>query len=86
MQAAPDARMLRMKAGTVWLPGLRRAREKSGLTIRQLAEEAGTSPDTVWRLETLRRAAESKTRRRLARALGTSVRALQTPDKEAEAT
>ncbi len=82
MQAPPDARMLRMKPGTVWLPGLARVREGRGFSIRELAEEASVSPDSVWRLETMRRAAEPKTRRRLARALGTTIRDLQTPDEE----
>lgn len=82
MQATPDrSAVLRMKPGTVFLPGLARAREESSLSIRELARVTGTSPDTVWRLETMRRAAESKTRRRLARALGTSVRELQRPDE-----
>ncbi len=82
MQAPVDARMLRMKPGTVWLPGLARVREERGFSIRGLAEEAGTSPDTIWRLESMRRAAEPKTRRKLARTLGTSIRDLQTPDEE----
>lgn len=74
---APDARMLTMKPGTMWLPGMARVREERGLSIRELADEAGVSPDTVWRLETLRRAAESKTRRKIADALGVSIRELR---------
>lgn len=70
-----------MKPGTVYLPGLRRVREERGLSIRELAGEAGISHDSVWRLETLRRAAEPKTRRRLARALGTTIRDLQTLER-----
>ena len=83
MQIAPDTkRMVRMKPGTTLLPGLARVRQERGLSIRELAREAGVAPDTVWRLEKLQRAAEPKTRRLLARALDTGIRDLWIPDKE----
>lgn len=80
---APDRRLLTMKPGTMWLPGLARVREERGLSIRELADEAGVSPDTVWRLETLRRAAEPKTRRKIAEALGTTIRELRRIEEDA---
>lgn len=72
----------RIKPGSVLLPGLRRLREEKDLSIRDLNKKAGVAADTVWRLETLQRGAEPKTRRTLARALGTTVQALRTPDEE----
>ncbi len=73
---------LRIKPGTVPLLGLRRVRAERGFSLKELAEEAGLAKDTVWRLETLQRAAEAKSRRRLARALGTTILDLRTPDEE----
>jgi len=81
VQATIDAN--RMKPGTVLLPGLARLREERNLSIRKLAKEAGVAHDTVWRLETLQRGAESRTRLRLAKVLGTTVKELRTPDEEA---
>lgn len=52
------------------LPALRYWRIERGLSMRELAREAGVTLDTIWRLETLQRRAEPKTRRSLARALG----------------
>jgi transcriptional regulator with XRE-family HTH domain len=75
----------RMKPGTVLLPGLERVRNERRLSIRDLAEAAELSPDTVWRLEKQRRAAEPRTRKSLARALGTTIKELRTPDEEANA-
>ena len=80
------ANISRIKAGTVLLPGLRRLREGKDLSIRDLGKKAGVAADTVWRLETLQRGAESKTRRKLARALGTTVRDLRTSDEEVDET
>jgi len=77
--------MRSLKPGSYLLPGLARAREESGLSIRELAAKAGISPDTVWRLETLQRGAESRTRRTLARALGVKIGELRAPDEEANA-
>ncbi len=83
MQATPDVdRLMRMKPGTMLLPGLSRIRAERGLSIRKLAGEAGVSHDTVWRLETLQRGAEPETRRKLARALGVGIRELRKTDKE----
>ncbi len=78
MQTAPDInKVIRMKPGTVLLPGLRRIREERDLSIRELAREAGVAPDTIWRLENLQRAAEPKTRRKLADALGVKIKDLR---------
>ena len=70
------------KPGSYLLPGLKRVRLDAGLSIRELAAKAEVSPDTVWRVETLRRGAEPRTRRRIARALKTSIAELRTPDRE----
>jgi HTH-type transcriptional regulator, competence development regulator len=72
------------KPGTYLLPGLARMRKERELSIRELAEKAGVTPDTVWRLETCKRGAEPDTRRKLARALRTTVKELRTPDEEAD--
>lgn len=72
------------KRGTFYLPGLARERDRAGLSMRELADEADVVLDTVWRLETLQRGAESRTRRKIARALCTTVQALRTPDEEAD--
>jgi len=76
----------RIKPGSILLPGLKRLREENELSIRELAKKAEVAPDTIWRLETLQRGAESKTRRKLARALGTTVRDLRTSDEEVDET
>jgi transcriptional regulator with XRE-family HTH domain len=57
-------------SGYFALPALRYWRIERGLSMRELAREAGFTLDTIWRLETLQRRAEPKTRRSLARALG----------------
>jgi DNA-binding XRE family transcriptional regulator len=72
------------KPGTYALPGLARVRKERGYSIRKLAERAEVTPDTVWRLETCKRGAEPKTRRKLAYALRTTVRELRTPNEEVD--
>ena len=52
------------------LPGLRPARQRLGLTQRQLAARAGTGQQTICKLETLRRGAYPRTLQKLAAALG----------------
>ena len=54
------------------LPGLRLARQRLGLTQRQLASLAGTGQGTICKLETLRRGAYPQTLRKLTAALGVS--------------
>ena len=54
----------------IYLPGLRTARQRLGLTQRQLASRAGIGQQTVCKLETLRRGAYPITLRKLAMALG----------------
>ena len=56
----------------IYLPGLKPARQRLGLTQRQLASLAGTGQHTICKLETLRRKAYSQTVQKLASALGVS--------------
>lgn len=49
---------------------LRTLRIEHVLTLRELAEEAGVSKDTIWRLENAHSEAHPSTIRKLARALG----------------
>jgi transcriptional regulator with XRE-family HTH domain len=73
------------KPGTQPLYQLRRVREQRGLSLKELAEKAGLAKDTVWRLDTVQREAEPKTRRKLASALGVGIRDLtRPPDEEAD--
>ena len=70
--AADDKR--REQTGTyanrgIPLPGLRPARQRLGLTQRQLASRAGTGQHTICKLETLRRGAYPQTLQKLATAL-----------------
>ena len=55
------------------LPGLRAARQKRGLTQRELAALAGTGANTVAEIESGRRGGYPKTVRRIADALDTDV-------------
>ncbi len=54
------------------LPGLRPARQRLGLTQRQLASLAGTGQHTICKLENLQRGAYPQTLQKLAGALGIS--------------
>jgi transcriptional regulator with XRE-family HTH domain len=56
----------------IHLPGLRPARQRLGLTQRQLASQAGTGQETICKLETLQRGAYPQTLQKLAVALGIS--------------
>jgi transcriptional regulator with XRE-family HTH domain len=49
---------------------LKALRREHVLTLRELAEEAGVSKDTIWRLENGHSEAHPSTIRKLARALG----------------
>ena len=51
------------------LPGLRRARERRFVTIRELAAKSGVSPNTIVRLESHSTEARMSTARKLAAAL-----------------
>jgi transcriptional regulator with XRE-family HTH domain len=55
-----------------YVAGLRPARQRLGLTQRQLASQAGLGQGTICKLETLRRKAYSQTVQKLASALGVS--------------
>ena len=52
------------------LPGLRAARQRLGLTQRQLASRAGMGQGTICKLENLHRGAYPQTLQKLAAALG----------------
>src|ERR687889_365654 len=56
----------------IYLPGLRPARQRLGLTQRQLASLAGTGQHTICKLETLQRGAYPQTLQKLAVALEVS--------------
>ena len=52
------------------LQGLRRVRERLGVSVRELAAKSGVSADSISNFEELRSMASSRTARRLAEALG----------------
>jgi transcriptional regulator with XRE-family HTH domain len=60
----------RRAARSVPLPGLRAQRQRQGITQRELAELAGITQGSVWKLEAGHRGAYPKTIRRLCQALG----------------
>ena len=73
MKATPNEKTTRGHNRSVLLPGLRQARQRSGLTQRELGALAGVGKGTVSELEAGRRGAYPRTIRRLAEALGTKV-------------
>jgi transcriptional regulator with XRE-family HTH domain len=73
MKAIPKEQTTEDTSRGVLLPGLRQARQRSGLTQRELGVLAGVAKGTIWELETRRRGAYPRTVRRLAEALGTKV-------------
>jgi DNA-binding XRE family transcriptional regulator len=73
MKTTPKEQTISDHNRSVLLPGLRQARQRSGLTQRQLGELAGVGKGTVFELEVGRRGAYPRTTRRLAEALGTKV-------------
>ncbi len=52
------------------LQGLRRVRERLGVSVRELSAKSGVSADSISNFEELRRMASLRTARRLAEALG----------------
>jgi transcriptional regulator with XRE-family HTH domain len=73
MKATPKEQTISGHNRSVLLPGLRQARQRSGLTQRQLGTLAGIGKGTIWELEVGRRGAYPRTVRRLAKALETEV-------------
>ena len=73
MKATPNKKTTSGHNRSVLLPGLRQARQKSGLTQRELGELAGVGKGTVFELEVGRRGAYPRTVRRLAKALETEI-------------
>lgn len=60
----------------LWLSELKAERERAGLTQRELVEASGVSRGTLVKLETGRRPTQSRTAKKLAEALGVSIRRL----------
>jgi transcriptional regulator with XRE-family HTH domain len=58
------------------LPNLKRVRGEYPLTIRELAEKSGVSHDTITKVENGHRAAQPRTVRKLAAALGVAPKEL----------
>jgi transcriptional regulator with XRE-family HTH domain len=73
MKATSKAQTIGSTSRSVLLPGLRVARQRRGLTQRELGTLAGVGKGTVSELEAGRRGAYPRTIRRLAEALGTKV-------------
>jgi DNA-binding XRE family transcriptional regulator len=73
MKATPNEKTTCGHNRSVLLPGLRQARQRSGLTQRELGTLAGVGKGTVFELEVGRRGAYPRTVRRLAKALETEV-------------
>jgi transcriptional regulator with XRE-family HTH domain len=73
MKSTPKEQTISDHNRSVLLPGLRQARQRSGLTQRELSELADVGKDTVSELEAGRRGAYPRTIRRLAEALGTKI-------------
>jgi transcriptional regulator with XRE-family HTH domain len=73
MNATPNEKTTSGHNRSVLLPGLRQARQRSGLTQRELGELAGVGKGTVSELEVGRRGAYPRTIRRLVEALGTKI-------------
>jgi transcriptional regulator with XRE-family HTH domain len=73
MKATPNEKATSSHNRSVLLPGLRQARQRSGLPQRELSELAGVSKGTIWELETERRGSYPRTLRRLAKALQTEI-------------
>jgi transcriptional regulator with XRE-family HTH domain len=73
MKAIPREQTTSSTSRSVPLPGLRAARQRSGLTQHELSQLAGVGKGTIWELEAGRRGAYPRTIRRLVKALGTKV-------------
>jgi transcriptional regulator with XRE-family HTH domain len=73
MKATSKEQTVSSTSRSVLLPGLRQARQRSGLTQRELGELAGIGKNTITELEVGRRGAYPRTVRRLAKALETEV-------------
>jgi transcriptional regulator with XRE-family HTH domain len=73
MKATPNDKTTSAHNRSVLLPGLRQARQRSGLTQCELSELAGVGKGTIWELEVGRRGAYPRTVRRLTKALATEV-------------
>jgi transcriptional regulator with XRE-family HTH domain len=73
MKATPNEKSASGHNRSVLLPGLRRARQRSGLTQRELGKLAGVGKGTVLELEAGRRGAYPRTIRRVATALAIEI-------------
>ncbi len=72
----------RSRGKGIMLPGLKRAREDAGLSLRELeaATNRGVYASTISDLENLRRGAQPRTARKLAEALGVTVKDLRSEE------
>jgi len=73
MKAIPKEQTTEDTSRSVLLPGLRQARQRLGLTQRELGTLAGVAKGTIFELEVGRRGAYPRTVRRLAKALETEI-------------
>jgi len=73
MKASPNEKATGGHNRSVLLPGLRPARQRSGLTQRELGTLAGVGKGTITELEVVRRGAYPRTVRRIAKALETEI-------------
>ena len=73
MKVTPKERVTSGTNRSMPLPGLRAARQRAGLTQRELARLAGVGKGTVSELEVGRRGCYPRTIRKLAEALGAKV-------------
>ena len=62
----------RSRSKGIMLPGLKRARERKGYSLRDLAEVSGVDQSMISKLENQRRGAQGRNVRKLAKALEVS--------------
>ena len=72
----------RTRGKGIMLPGLKRAREDAGLSLRELeaATNRGVYASTISDLENQRRGAQPRTARKLAETLGVTVKDLRSEE------
>ncbi len=73
----PATEKKRTRGKGIMLPKLKRVREDSGYSLRELGERAGVPAATISKLELHQRGAQGRTARALADALGVSVKDLR---------
>jgi transcriptional regulator with XRE-family HTH domain len=73
MKATPNEKATSGHNRSVLLPGLRQARQRLGLSQRDLGTLASVAKGTIWELENGRRGSYPRTLRRLTKALATEI-------------